>query len=236
MIGQWESATELWQLLDPMGRTWSRNAYRPGYAEYRYALFCFYQGNLTEAYLAQIEELVRQGKGRLLIRWLHSLCGEWSLERGDSEAAAKSLRIAVLMAREVGQSDANAETGLAVAQLHLGQLDDARREAERLTSAKERANRLLAELWVLVRDREQATKHALAAYKWAWADGEPYVRRYELNKATELLDRLGVEIPKLPPYDPEKAEKIPCEDEVIAFIEKLKREKADKEAAKKTPE
>src|ERR1019366_886357 len=58
-----------------------------------------------------------------------------------------------------------------------------------------------------VRDRAQATKHALAAYKWAWADGEPYVRRYELNKARAVLEKLGVAIPNLPHYDPAKAEK-----------------------------
>ena len=87
----------------------------------------------------------------------------------------------------------------------------------------------LAELWLAIGDREQAKKHALAAYKRAWADGEPYVRRYDLNKATALLTQLGTEIPKLPPYDPAKNEKLPWEDKVAAAIEKLR---AAKEAEK----
>jgi hypothetical protein len=46
-----------------------------------------------------------------------------------------------------------------------------------------------------------------------------------LNKARALLERLGVEIPQLPPHDPAKDEKFPWEDDVVAAIEKLRREK-----------
>ena len=94
-----------------------------------------------------------------------------------------------------------------------------------LTKAKHRYHRALADLWPAIGDREQATKHALAGYQWAWADGEPYVRRYELNKARALLEMLGAEIPNLPAYDPSKDEKFPCEDDVAAAIEKLRAEK-----------
>jgi hypothetical protein len=54
---------------------------------------------------------------------------------------------------------------------------------------------------------------------------ESYVRPYELNKARALLERLGAEIPQLPAYDPAKDEKFPWEDEVVAAIERLRREK-----------
>jgi hypothetical protein len=80
----------------------------------------------------------------------------------------------------------------------------------------------LREEWLTIGDREQATKHSLDAYKWAWADGEPYVRRYELNKSRALLEKLGVPVPDLSPYDPSKDGKFPCEDEVAAAIEKLR--------------
>ena len=46
----------------------------------------------------------------------------------------------------------------------------------------------------------------------------PYVHRYELNKARALLEKLGVTIPNLPPYDPAKDEKLPWEDDVAAAI------------------
>jgi hypothetical protein len=80
-------------------------------------------------------------------------------------------------------------------------------------------------------DLDQAKHHALASYTWAWADGEPYVNRYELTKTTELLHELGVLIPNLPPYDPENDEPFPWEAEVRAAIEKIRAEKAAKKKA-----
>ena len=43
-----------------------------------------------------------------------------------------------------------------------------------------------------------------------------------------MLEKLGAEIPKLPPYDPAKDEKLPWEDKVAAAIEKLRAEKEAK--------
>jgi hypothetical protein len=129
------------------------------------------------------------------------------------------------MAREVGQSDTKVEALLAVARFHLHQLSDPGQEAEQLARAKKPFHRGLAELWLTIGDAEQAGKYALAAYEWAWADGEPYVRRYELNKTQALLEKLGVPVPDLLPYDSAKDEKLPWEDEVIAAIEKLRAEK-----------
>ena len=80
---------------------------------------------------------------------------------------------------------------------------------------------------------EQAKHHALAAYKRAWAEGEPYVHRYDLTQTTELLQQMNVPIPNLPPYDPAKDEKLPWEDEVRTAIEKLR---AKKEARKSKAE
>lgn len=54
-------------------------------------------------------------------------------------------------------------------------------------------------------------RHALAAYRWYWADGEPYVFRYYLNKSRALLEKLNAPIPNLPPYDPSKREPFPWE-------------------------
>ena len=69
--------------------------------------------------------------------------------------------------------------------------------------------------------REQAKEHDLDAYKGAWADGEAYIYRHELNKALALLEQLGEAILPLPPYDRAKDEKLPWEGELVAAIEKL---------------
>jgi hypothetical protein len=233
-MGQWDEADAIWQLLDPMGRDWYRAIYRLGEAELVYALFRFWQGSLQEDHLAQAEKLATAGRNRLAVRNLHWLRGAWRLERGEWALATKSLHEAIRMAREVGQTDAAAETMLTLARLHLGQLTDPRQEAEQLSIALYIADRPIAELWLAIGDHEQAKKHALAAYKWAWADGEPYLHRYELNKATAILKQLGAEVPNLPPYDPARDPKLPWEDEVEAAIARLRAEKeAEKQQARR---
>ncbi len=225
LIGRWADAEEMWNLLDPMGRNWNRTLYRAGNAETLVARFRHNQGTLTEEHLTRAEELARFGRNRRKIRELHGLRGEWLLSQGNWELAASSLHEAVRMAREVAQNDATAEARLALANFHLGRLADPRQAAEQLSAAKNPSHGDLAALWLAIGDREQAKKHALDAYKWAWADGEPYVWRYELNKARTLLEQLGVEIPNLPPYDPDKDEKFPWEQDVADAIERLRAEK-----------
>jgi hypothetical protein len=235
-IGRWADAEAIWQLLDPMGRDWPRAFYRPGDAEWEYAQFRFWKGDLREEHLTHAKQLAESGKNRFIVRKLHGLSAEWQLEQGQWSLAAESVHEAVRMAREVGQTDLEAEARLALAKFHLHQLPNPRHEAEQLANAKEPAHRVLAELWLAIGDGEQAKKHALAAYQWAWADGEPYVHRYELNKARALLEQLGAELPNLPPYDPAKDEKLPWEDEVAAAIEKLRAENEATNAATTTSE
>ena len=235
-LGQWAEAAATWSLLDPMGRAWARASYRPGLAEQQYAEFHFWQGSLQEAQLAEAERLAAQGKDRTLIRNLHRLRGDWRLTQGEWALAAASYQEAVRLARDTRSViDADSETGLALAKHHLGQLANPREEAERLAQLRNPAHRLLAQLWLALGDAEKAKHHALAAYKEAWADGEPYVHRYSLTQTTELLRQMKVPIPKLPPYDPGKDEPLPWEPEVRAAIEKLRAEKAAKEDKQQNP-
>lgn len=235
-LGQWAEAAATWILLDPMGRDWSRAVYRPGMAEQQYAEFHFGQGTLQEAHLAEAERLAVQGKDRNIIRGLHRLRGEWRLTQGEWALAAASYQEAVRLARERSLTEAGSETGLALAKHHLGQLANPREEAEQLARLRDPAHRLLAQLWLALGDTAQAKHHGLAAYKDAWADGEPYVNRYELTQTTELLQQMNVPIPNLPPYDPAKDEKLPWEDEVRAAIEKLRAEKEAEKKAKQQAE
>ncbi|MVM31465.1 DUF4062 domain-containing protein [Spirosoma sp. HMF4905] len=227
-FGQWTAAKDMWNLLDPMSRNWTRTIYRPGRAEYCYAQFRFFEGDFREEYLIHAEKLATEGKNRSIIRDIHKLRGAWRMEQGEWQLAVESLNEAVRMVRVVGQSDSDSETWLALAKFHLNQLSDPLEEAERLTQLNS-GSRSLAELWFAIGNLAQAKVHALKAYRWAWADGEPYVYRYELNKTTELLNRMGVEVPNLSPYDPAKEEKFPWEDQIEALIEKLKAEKAKKD-------
>jgi hypothetical protein len=235
-LGQWPAAAETWRRLDPMGRKWWRAGYRQGDAEFWFAEAQFWQGQLQEEYLSTAATLAEQDHNRSTIRNVHALRGAWRLEQGAWAQAAASFSQAVAMAREVRRVDAASETGLALAKVHLHHLtgDEARGEAQRLAQLRHfadrrQANRYLARLWQALGDLHQAKHHALAAYTLSWADGEPYVYRYALSKATELLHELGVPLPNLPPYDPAKDEPFPWEADLRDFIAARRAEQAAKE-------
>jgi 3',5'-cyclic AMP phosphodiesterase CpdA len=236
LIGQSAAADATWELLDPMGRKWPRQVYLAGEAEWAYAAGRFWAGSLEEEHLIAAERLATEGKSRPIVRYLFGLRGEWRLSRGEWGLAATSFSEALRMARESGIADANSDTGLALAKCHLGELLDPYSEAARLAGIRDPSDRLLAELWLAIGDEEQAKEHAITAYKWAWADGEPYVNRYELTKTSELLTKMGVPVPNFPPYDPAKDEKFPWEDDVRAAIEKLRAEKEERELRPRPPD
>jgi hypothetical protein len=133
-LGKWEDAETMWQLLDPMGRAWSRLVYRPGNAELCYAQFRFLQGDLQEEHLVHAEQLAKADRSRKTIRYLHRLRGDWQLEQCQWALAANSLHKTVNLAREVGQSDEKANVLHAIAKFHLKQSPDLAYEVEQLAA------------------------------------------------------------------------------------------------------
>jgi hypothetical protein len=223
--GRWDEAEELWHLLDRMERGWVLGVYTypVGIAEQAHLeSLLFPTGRLTEEDLAAAEHLARTGQNRRVIRGLHRLRGKWQFARGGYELAAESLQDAVRMAREAGFSDHESETLLTLARFRMKQAPTAREEALRLSAVRNPAHLLLGELWHALDDTKQAAKHAQSAYRHAWSDGIPYVRRYALDRAKSLLQQLGEPIPALPAYDPAQDPKNPLEDEVAAAITELR--------------
>ena len=226
LIGNWRNAEAAWQQLGSAIQSLSNSSVWRGRLEGYYARFRFWKGDLEETHLATAEKRAYEGQNRGRIRGLRRLRAEWHSDRGEWVQAAATFAEAVRMARESGICDARIETGLALAKHHLGQLAEPHRdEAHRLGRLRDPAHRYLAMLWLAVGDNDQAKHHALAAYAWAWADGEPYVNRYELTKAAELLLRVNVAIPASWPYDPTKEQIYPWEADVRDALEKLRAEK-----------
>jgi tetratricopeptide (TPR) repeat protein len=201
-LGQWKDAVAVWQTLQT-GRDWPRSIYRPGMAEAAYALLQFQRGSLTEECLADAEQLAQSGLNRPSARALYALRGEWHLKRHEWAQAVESLHEAIRMTREAHLDDTHLVARLALARFRLDSLPDARSEAIRLSNESGPAQLALAELWDAIGDTERAVFHAQAAYQWAWADGEPFVHRYQLDRARALLELLGTEIPALAAFDPD---------------------------------
>lgn len=225
--GDHPRADALWEQLAASDRDWGRAVYRPGDAEYRRAADLFLRGELTDADLQLAERLAGDGRNRSTAQDLHLLRGHWHMARSERGPAAASLGEAVRMAREVGEDNITACALLAVARLRLGESFDAAGEAERL-GKRVPHNVAVAELWRELGEREKAIAQGLRAHRWAVADGEPYVFRYELDRARKLLTDLGEPLPEVPRYDPAKAEVFPWEADVRAVIDKLNAERAAK--------
>jgi hypothetical protein len=220
--GRWTEAETVWRALEDMELDVPPSARLSGLPEAAYARACFREGRLTEDILAEAEERARSTRHRASVRALHALRGEWRLEQGEWALAADILHEAIRMTREAGLEDKRPEVMLALARFRLGQLPDAdaRQEASRLSSAPDHTQPAVAELWEALGDPQHAARHALTAFRWAWADGELYVHAYELARVTALLEQLGAEIPGLPAYDPAQAEPFAFEDQVREVIRK----------------
>jgi hypothetical protein len=217
--GRWEEAENLWRVIESdSNELRDFKQCHPGYLEWLYANLRFLRGDLTEEHLATAEQLTRSVK----TQHLHSRClfrmrGVWHLDREEYPEARDSLQHAARMAREVGHVDADAETYLTLAKYHLGLIDNPKREAERLSAATSRSFYALADLWLALGERAQATRFALMAFEWAWASGEPFVFRFWLNRAKDCLRRLNVATPTLRRYDPVH-EKRPVWDDVLTVL------------------
>jgi len=128
------------------------------------------------------------------------------------------------MAREVGQRDAQSEALRSLSLVQLGRADEARATAAALSAERDPPHVAMAQLWLALNQRDKARDHALRGYKWAWADGPPYSRHWELSACEAVLNALDEPLPVLRPYDPARVEPLPYE----ADIRRLLAEHADK--------
>jgi hypothetical protein len=186
--------------------------------------------------LANAEELSRLTRSALGVRNLFGLRGFWRLECGDFESAKASLLEAVALANKAGKRDRRSEIRLVLARLRLGELPDPTQAARQCAeNAEDSCHRALADLWLAIGERERAAWHAIRAYGWAWADGAPYVRLYELRKSEVLLEQLGVQSPALSPYDRRSDRSLPWESDVVKAIETLKADADARRARQESP-
>jgi hypothetical protein len=221
--GDRKTTDRLWDGLG-LRRTWSPTRYRPGDAEKYFARHLFYCGELTEDVLLHAETLAKNGRNRSVIQELQAVRGAWMLTSGEPAGAIDNLTQAVQMAREVAREDIHSEALLALARLRAGISFDVRAEAERLANTTGNVALVLADIWLALGDRDRVVEQALLAHDWAVADGEPYVRRHQLERARGLLTELGVTPPDVPRYNRSKAVRYPWEEAILMLIDRLHRQ------------
>ncbi len=160
------------------------------------------------------------------IREIYRLRGESALQQGQYSTAAGFYLDTITLGRKSGIPVAGLMGRLAYARIcenfhaearqimteALG-IEDAVRIHDLYNSA--------AEVYLALGDDAQAADYARMAYQTAWADGEPYVWRWRLERAQTVLTRLGLPLPDMPAFNEDHIEKIPYEDEIYAFIDGL---------------
>ncbi|MBK8024384.1 MAG: DUF4062 domain-containing protein [Chloroflexi bacterium] len=163
----------------------------------------------------------------IALRELPVLAGEDALNQGEAAAARDHFSDGLAGARtaDIPYLIAWAAGGLARALARLGETTAARR----LLDEEPIEDLPRAETYLILLgdegDRKKALEHAVKAHKRACGDGEPWVHRWELNRATAVFTALGEPAPPVPVYDESAREKIPYEDEIRAWIEELKTKK-----------
>ncbi|MFD9699746.1 DUF4062 domain-containing protein [Lentzea sp. NPDC059081] len=206
-LGKTDEAEAVWSRLD-------RQDVRAGKADLARAEHRFDLGLLDDR---ELDEIDAEGR-RFVIRGVHRLRGRLHLERGEWSAAAGEFQTIISMARQAGVPSLWEEGALLLARVRQGLVEHPGAEIERFP----RGHALLPDLWIAAGEPERAVRPAIRAHRFAWADGEPYVRRYSLNHASRILEELGVPVPTLPPYDPAKDPELPCEAAVRAYLDKVR--------------
>ena len=236
-IGEYEVGDTIWAELETLDRPKSRSTYREGEAELIFAWHRYRRGCLNEDILEKAGRKAQNSRSRQTIRRIAYLRGIRCLDQSKFMEAITNLTTAVQMAHEVGVEDPSSVAALTLARLKNGDTFDAEKEATRLADLIESTNGItgyyLAQIWQGLGENDKAIASAVKAHEWAVGSGEPYVYRFELDRIRALLTELDAELPAIPKHDPSKDKVYPWEDDVKAYIEKLKVEKAEEEAAEK---
>ncbi len=152
-------------------------------------------------------------------------------QQGRYPEALEDIREAIKLLRSIGRPDAAAMSWLARIQATVGEFEDAQvRINATLNTSHDLSDRAqisanVAHTYLLMGKKADAKQYALKAYKEALSNGVPYVRWYELQSASGVLNELGESLPAKKTYVPTEYDSPPLEDAVKGFIEDVKQGK-----------
>jgi hypothetical protein len=202
-----------------------RHLYRPGAAEYHFALARFYRGRLTASDLERGERVAADGRGVQNQHLFAALRAEWELTRNDPTAALEAISVALSVVRRTGESATDYLGLRAHALARLGRTADANDALAEATRAWDgylpRFPYHAAQASAALNDTDAAREYLLQAYRCAWGAGPPYAHAYYLARGREGLARFGEPEPQLPAFRA-PTEPIPFEAELRPIIGHLK--------------
>jgi tetratricopeptide (TPR) repeat protein len=160
------------------------------------------------------------------IREIYRLRGESALQQGQFSTAAGFYLDTITLGRKSGIPVAGLLGRLAYTRVRENFHDEARALIEEALDNEDpvRIHDLYnsaAEVYLALGDEAQAADYAYRAYETAWADGEPYVWRWRLDRARAVLASLNLPEPDMPAFHADRIEQIPFEDEIFRFVENL---------------
>lgn len=196
--------------------------YRSGDDDAEICWLRFCMGKLTPRELANAKAKVASG-GREAMRNLLELETEFALQLGDDEAASHALERAIELSQGAGMQIDRLKGQVALVAARAGDKDRASELCHQLSASKTPPHAVLGATYFHIEDYDNARNHALLGYEWAWCEGPPYSHHLELTSCEEILTRLGVSKPQLPPFEPSKARRLACEKEVKALIFSVKK-------------
>ena len=216
--GQWDKIEETYRQFNA-ALPHSQTTFWQTDAEKYYAESLLYRGQDATAVLEKAWELAVQSRDPVGQRQIHWLRGETALLAGDYSNAAGHFMDAITLCQKHGAPDdlRDANGGLARTRAYQGKYEEALQLVEEGVQDID-----AAEVCLLQGKTDRAKEYALKAYKWAWADGPPFVRWWHLERARKVLALLSVTEIMKSPFDPAKVKPVPYEKDIRAFIEELK--------------
>lgn len=166
-------------------------------------------------------------KNQVHIREIYRLRGESALQQGQYGTAAGFFLDTITLGNKSGIPVSGLVGRLAYVRVCENLVDEAQQLIHEALADEEsgRVHDLYnsaAEIYLKLGDAEQAAQYARLAYELAWADGLPFVWWWRLERARRVLDELNLPMPDhLLPFDEERLEKIPYEEDIYAFIADL---------------
>jgi hypothetical protein len=227
LSGQWAKVQQCYSLCIERSKPSNYTKQFECRVAYLYAVMQVCQAQATnETLLAALKTIEQNQEVRYkapLFRWW----AEYHLINNRTKEARQCIRESINLAQQGGYSAAVYFSILALVEALQGNGREAEQQLKRALSAPQLAEgekadvyANAAQIYLVLQDTGKAQDYALRAYKYAWADGEPYIRFWPLNKAKDVLDALHLPYPNLPSFDPTMLNKIPYEDAIRkAYIE-----------------